>query len=169
MVIWEEWVLRNFPPLKCCMRGKLSSERICSFLETKQISLEKESVKASISLTTLAHESSESNDFLQSVDLSLIIGLNTTRCQLDYSFPIPSLAGKLNDAHLSELFWMWAPAFKWRDWEVSGNLPWQFRSEQKSDPWRWWVCWWLSTFLGCRYPQYFLRRLASSLLKSTCN
>ena len=43
------------------MRGKPSSERICSFLETKQISLEKESVKASISLTTLAHESSEGN------------------------------------------------------------------------------------------------------------
>ena len=39
----------------------------------------------------------------------------------------------------------------------------RFRFELRRGLWQWWVCWWLSTFLECRYPQYFLRRLACLL------
>ena len=48
-----------------------------SFLEAKQFSLEEQSIKASIGLTTLAHESSKGNDLLQSVLLSILVGLST--------------------------------------------------------------------------------------------
>ena len=122
----------------------------CSFLEAKQISVSEKSVEARISLASLAHEAGQSDDVFLSSHFSWFVDLLTRSNMVKNLFV--AFTFHLNSAE------------NWISKGLKGDLPQRSRSGPKRGPWRWWACWWRSTFLGCRYPQCFLRRLASLIV-----
>ena len=155
---WREWMLRNIPS---------SSKRLHARLLSHSPNAHFLKLKRSLSANSLLRQASASPRWRMNPAKAIISFIPVV-------LPFSSTY-QIWDRLVSKRAQMWSPSsvclHRWGIQlldEVNGieGLPGRSQSEQRRGPWRWWVCWWLSTCVGCRYPQYFLRRLASLLI--TC-
>ena len=61
--------------IKALSSREANTLSICSFSEADEIFVSKESVKASVSLASLSHEASQSDDVFLSCDSALLVNL----------------------------------------------------------------------------------------------